>query len=112
MGVSTNAILFYGVELEEGEITGEDLDEKGLDFLWSGNESGIGWGTHCASEYPIYFIATKEITVSRGDCIDVDQDLLLVEGSWRQKIIDFCKEYDLPVAEGQEPGWRLCSYWG
>lgn len=116
MGVSTNAILFYGYHLpNEIEIPDEANQATG-DVI-------VGW--HCSDEAPMPYIYWKssEVIAFRGSPKELPSTLPYTIGTYQQ-IIDFAKKYGLPepgkpvdpndkwAGEASRIGWWLVSYWG
>ncbi len=125
MGVSTDAILFYGYNLPSEEPLPEAADE-----YYDGMENGKGEvsiGRHCHSEYPVYYIywTESEITAARGyakpvsPVAIVDTAMADLGGVATSKIIEFAGKYGIQLPEtGDEDyerssaiGWWLASYW-
>jgi hypothetical protein len=73
---------------------------------------GVEFDSHCSGNYPMYVLATKVITVYRGEVetIDPAQDLA-VQPDWDDKLraaLDV-----LGINPTQDAAcWLLCSYWG
>lgn len=118
MGISTDAILFYGfpLGLDEGEIPEEweadwlSVDGDAEAFLKErGYSGGVEIGIHCSYDYPIYYAAAKETVARRGRVMAIaDHDL--EDTSKADKELDaFCKALGLP---NQQYGWFLVSRMG
>lgn len=123
MGVSTDAILFFGICIDDGselhdriveESTAGDEGEptKGT-LAWLNDTGNAKFGcivdAHCSHEYPMYFIAAQGsvITAWRGKPKGIEA--LTVHPDWRSNLAAFCEKYGVPW---EEPGWWLVSYWG
>lgn len=130
MGVSTDGILVFGIEL--GEELPEFLEDF-YDIWWDFTDSISGVAeddpkrcekrrdfrdnfpvelvSHCSYEYPMYILAVKgtKITASRGSPKVIDPTSLVVSPEKIEKLRKFCEEYRI---EWEEPEWYLCSMWG
>jgi hypothetical protein len=75
---------------------------------------GVEFDTYCSGEYPEYLLATKVITVYRGDVKDIDMaDLAAAPAreGWDDKLAAALGA--LGITPKQEYAkWLLCSYWG
>jgi hypothetical protein len=75
---------------------------------------GVEFESYCSGDYPMYVLATKVITVYRGDSKVLDLPALMAEPAehgWDDKLRQACEV--LGVTPKQErPGWVLVSYWG
>ena|ERR1700733_6372430 len=67
----------------------------------------FGW--HCSAEYPMYYVAVKSVTASRGYPQEIKPEDLVVGADWPDRLKEFCVRFGLPW---KEPKWWLCSYWG
>ena len=134
MGMSTDACLFYGVNIYDpdttiGEgvkcpegITDEDereqfgeygeLDYETADLLRNYFKTQ-GWeievGVHCSSEYPMFFLSTKEHSASRGYPEKIEA-LPTVDKSWNERLSEALKTIGLE-SEIPKIGWYLASYY-
>ncbi|WP_328344653.1 hypothetical protein [Micromonospora sp. NBC_00421] len=75
---------------------------------------GVEVVTHCSGDYPMYVLAAKKITASRGDCEVVDFDALTretVEGGYDEKLRAALTALGLTPTQDRAR-WLLCSYWG
>lgn len=125
MGVSTDGILVFGIDL--GEELPEFLEEF-EDTWWDFTDSISGETDYkkrsafrdkfpvdlvryCSYEYPMYILAVNgtETTVSRGYVEEIDPQQLTVEAEKIAALKNFCEEYGI---EYSEPKWLLCSMWG
>ena len=116
MGVSTDGILFYGIDLGEDFDIGEYLASRGL-----ASEEESDWdlcelsspeceiGMHCSGSSPEPFVCIKEshYVNKRGYPTEIP-DGLTAKPEWRDQIAAFCAANDLPFAE---PRWLLASMW-
>ena len=124
MGVSTNALIYYGFDFfnaEDDEPTehmekflgeGEFNDEDGEYYDLTKDNPDIEIDYHCSNDYRIWFIAFKPsvTTVYRGYPKEIDasqfyQDLTSAD----EKIKEFCEKHQIPW---HQPKWYLASYWG
>lgn len=132
MGVSTNAVLVFGIDIGEDlpEFL-EDFDGDFDDFLadYSGlpkwGEEGhdfdktVAWNNdfpvelvqHCSYEYPMYILAVRgtESTARRGYAAEIDVASMQIDNVKILQLKNFCEQYNI---EWQEPKWLLCSMWG
>lgn len=138
MGVSTNAILFYGIDigeevpdwdedaLDEWEVTyASRLGIKEPEVPYNDNEevhkkywdnksklakaSGCKVGQYCCSEYPMRYVALKETETTVYRGEAVEIKSLTVPVDANDKLRRFCKVMGI---EYQDPKWFLTSYWG
>jgi len=110
MGVSTDALIVYGVEVGEIEELRERLDGEAWDELidsFYDNEDGFGLIEHCSDSYLMYFVGYLIIRADRGfpklinEAKEKDLDV--------RRIQRFCEKYELPYSQ---PDYYLASYWG
>jgi hypothetical protein len=126
MGVSTDAILVFGIALKEDAIEPfpDDSDEDGADraspsyMAYSGNEvRGISIVTHQHCDYPIHIVAARETTVKawRGHPRGImPEHILRTTHKQRAALMAYVRKHKLAVdtsVNGGDPGWILCSYW-
>jgi hypothetical protein len=75
---------------------------------------GVEFDTYCSGEYPEFLLATKVITVYRGDVKHIDMAALTVEpkmNGWDEKLRAALTALGItPVQD--KPRWLLASYWG
>lgn len=133
MGVSTDGILVFGIQLPEEETPEflEGFENDFDDFIDSLNglpqwgEEGHDWNKthafrdnfpvdlvqHCSYDYPMYILAVRgtEIMASRGYPKEIDPLTLKVDPEKIEFLRKFCEEYGI---EWEEPKWYLCSMWG
>lgn len=132
MGVSTDGILVFGIDL--GEEVPEFLEDFVSDFdSFLSSISGLpGYGEaghdfkkdqgfrdshpvdmtwYCSYDYPMFILTVRgtETRVSRGDAEEINPDNLKVSEEKIAALKAFCEEYDI---EWQEPKWLLVSMWG
>lgn len=119
MGVSTDAILLYGVPLSSDTDLSYD-EESGVEsgpawMNWMGNaDSGVTIVEHCSDACPMYFVAIEATVVRawRGHpkyIIPMKLDVA-VANVLNEHLAAFCKKYGLKP-DGNH-GWYLASYWG
>lgn len=132
MGVSTDAILVFGIpvgeEDEHPEFMGnfDDFDDylDSLSGLPQYGEPGYSskarqefhdkcpadlvW--HCSYEYPMYILAVRgtEIRAYRGDEVEITPEKLVVPET---KLAEF-RAWIAERGIQDEPRWYLCSMWG
>lgn len=140
MGVSTNAILFYGVHFEEGtEFPWDEGDDNDVDGWYAEkmgvprpegeynekaydkyrderrpllDKMGVEVGSHCSDKCPMPYISVRgtEVLACRGYPEEIDPKKL-VQPSPKQ--IQALKDFlELAGLEWEEPKWWLVSYWG
>lgn len=131
MGVSTDGILVFGIDL--GEEIPEFLESYDGDFdLFIDENSGlptsgplrdykklsenrdafpIEMTRYCSYEYPMYILGVKgkHYQVDRGDVVVVNTEDLTVRPDQIETLMDFCEQHNI---EWQEPKWLLVSMWG
>jgi len=66
---------------------------------------------YCSGDCPMYILAVKStfISCSRGYPLEIEPESLNVKESDKQKLLDFCAQYNLKFESG--PSWYLSSYW-
>ena len=123
MGVSSDAILFYGYNLPSEEPLPEAADEyyNNLD----NGKGEVSIGRHCHSEFPIYYVywTASETTARRGYAQPIDIKALdhphLSKEQIDALIVIFANKYSIQHPETGEAdyerssaiGWWLASYW-
>ena len=128
MGISTDAILYYGVDVWNPEedvddwllkavMATDDPDEdEGEDDLYEALEKacrgreGVGWGTHCHHDYPIYYLCTFERRANRGYPSPIGVN---TEEPHRDHValIRLLRDLKAPDAVIKKVGWYLASDW-
>ncbi len=134
MGQSTDAILFYGILLEEedevpafiAEAGFEDFDEyvesqSGLPLYGEEGHSfeahraykdslPVEMIYHCSGDYPMYGLAVKgsKLRASRGHPITLENGLPNVSKDQEQAFLLWVSERGI---EADDPKWILCSNW-
>jgi hypothetical protein len=133
MSVSTDANLYYGIQLEEGiNLPWADIDYwedfyiKKMGYEHSGpskefikfwnikncllNEQPCAISSHCSCEYPMYYIYIKEseLYASRGYPCEIPEGHLYTKAVWNRQLEEFCKIMELPYSK---PSWWLSSMW-
>ncbi|MER7361887.1 hypothetical protein [Nonomuraea wenchangensis] len=76
--------------------------------------AGVEFDSYCHSEYPMWLLATKVITVHRGDSEVLDLPALMAEtaeNGWDDKLRQACEVLGITPKQ-ERPGWVLVSYWG
>jgi hypothetical protein len=117
MGVSTDAILVYGIPLKEGAIDeyyeGEGSPESGPSWMayYGNEEDGLVIVSHCHGDFPMHILSVEgsEIRAWRGAAKRVDA-LPAMGNDVDEKLRAFVKKHKLAV-DGK-PGWWLASYGG
>jgi hypothetical protein len=135
MGVSTNAILAFGINLGEDlpEAMRIDDDDDCFDYdEWLQKRFGMEWTedrpkdfwekfneardafpvdliSHCSGDYPEYFLAVRGTdTTARRGCPEVIEALPAIESADIDALKAFCDEIGI---EWEEPKWHLFSIW-
>ncbi|MFF7851896.1 hypothetical protein ACFZDF_30555 [Streptomyces sp. NPDC007910] len=73
---------------------------------------GVEFDSHCSGDYPMYVLATKVITVYRGDVEEIDPARdLAVQPDWDDKLRTALDILGLNPTQ-KSARWLLCSYWG
>lgn len=127
MGVSTDGILVFGIDLgEELPEAFEEFDESDLWWDFTDSISGkksyedrskfreefpVNLTSYCSSEYPMYILAVNgtETVVRRGSTEEIDPNDMKVSDEKIAALKAFCEEYGI---EWKEPKWLLASMWG
>src|SRR5215217_6040867 len=125
MGVSTDGILVFGIDLgEELPEFLEDFEDTWWDFTDSisgetdykkksefRDNFPIDLVRYCSYEYPMFILDVNgtETTVARGYVEEIVPSDLVVPQGKIDALKAFCEEYGI---EWQEPKWLLCSMWG
>jgi hypothetical protein len=140
MGVSTDAILCFGIDLGEGMVECAELARINNDFGADTEEylahlAGVpgygsldfpGWEernrriaelpitiiTHCSGDYPMHVLAIPgtEIRASRGYSEKVYASHMQVSQEKINAFMDWCSAHGVDVVTN-EPTWVLCSMW-
>jgi hypothetical protein len=130
MGVSTDAIIVYGLDIGEDlhgmPFYSEEKDEEG----WAYDEQFEEWVKkefgdecpfeiliHCSYDYPMYIFALKEtyLSASRGYSQEFDPQQLQEKLTEEKKkhFTDVIEKYNIKGENGEtEPSWLLFSLWG
>ena len=117
MGQSTDAILAYGINLdEEGSDPWEICEslqyDRYADAEAAKKELGIDLIQHCSNGCPMYIIGVEHLRAWRGEPKEVDPaGLLLDEKATRAKIQAYCERFGLPFSD-DACKWYLASNWG
>lgn len=75
---------------------------------------GVKVESYCSGDYPMYVLAAKVITASRGDCEPIDMGALAAPellAGWDAKLSAALGVLGI-TPEQEKPSWLLCSYWG
>lgn len=127
MGISTDAILFYGIDLgddftekinskkilKEWEEYEEDEDEDGDFYSFIENLieklelKNIKIGYHCSDSCKMYYLSSIDFTASRGNPENIELKELINPPD----LINFKKLLDILEIK-EEPKWNLVSWWG
>lgn len=121
MGVSTDAILVYGVPLADEDAI-ERYDEECTPvrpmvgpswMVFNGSsEDGISIVSHCSDRCTMYIVAIAgtKITAWRGNPVRIED--LRCDPAWGNKLTAFLEKYSLVGKTDGAPGWWLASWWG
>lgn len=127
MGVSTDAILFYGFELtdeEGGEVcdleyflTGEETEDWWECIVKSrtgksSSDWGVEFGCHCCEDAPLWYVCVEAVGASRGETVEIKPDDLLCYQHGDPKDIKLKAFCDAMSIEYKQPAWWLVSWWG
>jgi len=132
MGVSTDGIIVYGIQFEDGELPwsgNDDIEEwwnEETGFKGSVNSDSyyddirahqqknpmpveVVW--HCSYDYPMFILSLpgKSISASRGYPTEFNPAELTVTEAEHKVLKDFCEKYDIKYTV---PKWVVCSMWG
>jgi len=127
VGVSTDAILFYGFHLFDperdisicgreqiGEMWIEEWLKKYTEEYAFSKESilenlGVEIVVHCSGDYSIYCLAAKGSVRKAWRGSEEEITDFIVKSEWNESLSRFCEYFGLPQ---QTPKWLLVSYWG
>jgi len=126
MGVSTDAILVFGMQIEDesedsgkiDEILEEDDDEggtSGYDRLSKAEKkTGAEIVLHCSAEHTMYIIGVRAMQANRGYPVAVDpKKLVLSENQIKSDLAAIealCEFVGIPF-KAKKCKWWLCSNW-
>lgn len=127
MGQSTDALLFYGFEIDEhaapwGTHDWEDWVAQKLGLLHDDEDyyakkraafaaMRCTIETHCYSDYPMYAVVIKDTKrcANRGYPQKLKPEDLAIDPQWNEQLRMFANALGL---EYKTPSWLLASYWG
>jgi hypothetical protein len=107
MGVSTDAILFYG-----WDYSGEDEVQLPYELYrraWGLQSLGVELEFHCCDPKPISFVSAHTIRAYRGTCKDVPDLNSFSTEEMNARLMEFCEKLGIKY---KAPGWHLASWWG
>jgi hypothetical protein len=119
MGQSTDAYLFYGLDVldhEVGMVPGvfdrdRENEDDGIgeyDLVAAFAESrGLQYGTHCSGGYPVHYLCTVEMMAYRGSPTRV-HELPAVSPEDHAKLGAAAEDLGL---DASSIGWWLASWW-
>jgi LmbE family N-acetylglucosaminyl deacetylase len=117
MGTSTDAILTYGFQVEEGTAAHETCealqDERYSEHSAAQKEIGVEALGHCSDAQRMFVIGVIPLTTRawRGNPVEIVPTALLTnENEARDKLKQFCERFGLPFDEAK-CGWWLQSDW-
>lgn len=115
MGQSTDAILCYGINIEQDseahEVCEQLQDEKYSEHSAATKELGVEAIGHCSGDYRMYIIGAHETRAWRGEPKEINPTMLLVnENETRDRIKAFCARFGLPFSD-EACKWWLASDW-
>jgi hypothetical protein len=110
MGVSTDAILFYGYHLGEEET---EVPEQAAEVY--GPDEPVLVGHHCSAAYTMHYlyVQASQTRASRGYPKEITD--LGYQTGWDLRLTEFAKRFGLPLPSqdgASKPGWWLVSWWG
>lgn len=108
MGVATDAILCYGVELTEDEIERLQASDDSWEFKDYEYAEIV---SHCSQSETMYILAAKGTvtTASRGEAKTVDPHQMMGN---LDKIGNFeAAVTELGLDPNKTPKWLLCAWW-
>lgn len=105
MGLSTDAYLYYGFDIDHRIVQRED--DVYMYLCGKASFCGLDLDFHCSGQFPIYFVHAKMYAASRGYPEKIIT--LEVDETWNAKFKNFCQ---LIGHEYIEPDWLLASYIG
>jgi hypothetical protein len=126
MGVSTDAILVFGMQIEDesensrkiDEILEEDDDESGtsgynrLSEVQKETGAEVVW--HCSKEHTMYIIGVRSMSASRGYPVAVDPKMFVRTEREVKKDLEaiaaLCEFVGIPF-KAKRCKWWLCSNW-
>lgn len=116
MGVSTNAMLYYGIPFEEDderleydENSEEEEQHELAQALYESTDlGGVTIETHCSYDFPMYIASIDSHVAYRGEPVRI-KTLTTPSAHERAKLQAFAKKYKLDYSKA---GWYLCSMWG
>ena len=130
-GIDADKLAWYDEDNEEADFDGQaehrllvaagftEVYEDGRPGYFAREEEararlGVAFETYCKDDYPLYILAAKVITVSRGDSQVLDLPALMgepAEHGWDDKLRAACQVLGITPTQAS-PGWVLVSYWG
>jgi hypothetical protein len=116
MGVSTDAILVYGIPVKEEDIDAESHPEGSelYRMLWDGNPvDDVDLIRHCSDNCTMFIagISSTHHWTWRGQALLIPvADLHPGKDEWDEKLSAFIDRNKLTAAG--KPGWYLASWWG
>lgn len=105
MSISTDAIICFGVELEDDQLNETDDVED-----WFGenlNPNLVELVTHCYMDEPMYIAAVKGTYMNAWRGSPKSFDTQEMSKYITQEALD-----ELRKISDRDPKWLLCSYWG
>lgn len=116
MGVSTDAILVFGISLPEGS-DGEQIincvmenEENWQRLEKLQRKIGAEVVEHCSSGYPMYMIGVKLKKAWRGQPVAIDLAKLKATQKDVKAIRALCAALEVPF-DAKKCKWWLCSHW-
>lgn len=111
MGQSTDAILCYGINIEDGSDQHEACEALSGDDHYEALEAaekelGVELVGHCSGDYRMYIIGTHKTRAWRGDPKEIDPASMVIdEKAARAQIRTFCERFKLSFSED------ACKWW-
>lgn len=127
MGVSTDAYLFYGVEIyikergdgllsskhqERMDEFGENVAEYVTGLLEVSGVEGVEVDYHAHGDYPVYYLSVKKFVAWRGYSKPLTSEDFIVTEDVVLALDEALDVLGVPEDTETHIGWHLASYWG
>ncbi len=115
MGQSTDAIIAYGIQIDEESETHNLLDdlrnERWKELSEAEKEfNGVTIVSHCSGDYPMYIIGFEVQRAYRGDGKVIEACDLTVKDRYKRSIGEFCTRFGIKFNLDECKFW-LVSDW-
>lgn len=119
MGVSTDAVHFYGVPIDADSeaheivhdwLNSDEIDGEPKDWFKQRGINGVTVGYHCSDNYVMYYlaIAESEVTAYRGSPMRVGVDMGSTRG-WDVRLRHALQAIGITVDKPFD--WWIASWW-